>query len=135
MMRSLLEGYLPTFKRHPLGCEAESLLILKPSQQMCYYDNKLFGGYLALLMDRILADCCKQCKPAVTAYLNTSFVQSVPPTVPILLRAWPDKVEGRKLYLKGSIRIPGKASQGWVEAIKADALFIRPRGWEEEESG
>jgi hypothetical protein len=65
---------------------------------MCYYDSKLFGGYLAFLMDRILADCCR---PAFTGYLNTSFVRPVPPKVPILLRAWPDKVEDRKIYLKG----------------------------------
>ncbi|CAG8010714.1 unnamed protein product [Penicillium nalgiovense] len=44
MMRSLFEGYRPTFKPHSLGYEAESLLLLTPSQQMCYYDGKLFGG-------------------------------------------------------------------------------------------
>jgi acyl-coenzyme A thioesterase PaaI-like protein len=94
---------------------------------MCYYNGKLFGGYIALLMDQILADSCK---PAVTAYLNTSYLQSVPPTAPILLRAWPDRVEGRKIYLKGSLQIPGKASQDWVDAIKTEALFIRPKHWE-----
>ena len=91
---------------------------------MCYYNGKLFGGYIALLMDRILADCCK---PAVTAYLNTSYVQSDPPTTPIFLRAWPDRVESRNIYLKGSLQIPGKVPQDWVDAIKTDALFIRPK--------
>ena len=75
---------------------------------MCYYNRKLFGGYIALLMDHILADCCKLA--AVTATLNTSYLQSVPLTAPILLRAWPDRVEGRKIYLKGSLRILGKTS-------------------------
>jgi hypothetical protein len=124
MMNLLFQGYHATFKPHPLRWEAESILLLGPTQQMCYYNGKLFGGYIALLMDRILADCCK---PAVTAYLTTSYLQSVPPTAPILLRAWPDKVEGRKIYLKGSLQIPGKVPQDWIEAIKADALFIRPR--------
>ncbi|KAJ5849406.1 hypothetical protein N7455_009262 [Penicillium solitum] len=124
MMNSLLQGYRPTFKPHPLGREAESLLLLSPAQQMCYYNGKLFGGYIALLMDRIIADCCK---PAVTAYLNTSYLQSVPPTAPILLRAWPDRVEGRKIFLKGSLQIPGKASQDWIEAVKTEALFIGPK--------
>ncbi|CAG8025796.1 unnamed protein product [Penicillium nalgiovense] len=128
MMRSLLQGYRPTFKPHKLGWEAESLLLLTPSQQMCYYDGKLFGGYIALLMDRILADCCKhKHKPAFTAYLNTSFIHSVPPSAPILLRAWPEKVEGRKVFLKGSIRIPGKSPHDWIDAIQTDALFIRPK--------
>jgi hypothetical protein len=127
MMDSLLQGYLPKFKPHPLGWEVESLMSLSPAQQMCYYNGKLFGGYIALLMDQILADSCKN---AVTATLNTSYLQSVPPTAPILLRAWPDRVEGRKVYLKGSLQIPGKSSQNWVDAIKTEALFIRPKDWE-----
>ncbi|EKV07081.1 hypothetical protein PDIG_65780 [Penicillium digitatum PHI26] len=127
MMRSLFKGYNPTFKLHPLRWEAESLLLLSPTQQICYYNGKLFGGYIALLMDRILADSCKS---AVTAYLNTSDLHSVPPTAPILLRAWPDRVEGRKVYLKGSLQIPGKVPQDWIEAITADALFIKPKDWE-----
>lgn len=94
---------------------------------MCYYDGKLFGGYIALLMGRIIADCCKS---AVTAYLNMSYLHSVPPTAPILLRAWPDRVEGRKIYLKGSLQVPGKVPQGWMEAITAYALFIKPKAWE-----
>ncbi|OQE72624.1 hypothetical protein PENNAL_c0095G01588, partial [Penicillium nalgiovense] len=120
-------GYNPTFKLHPLGWEAESLLLLSPTQQMCYYNGKLFGGYIALLVDRILADSCKS---AVTASLNTSYLHSVSPTAPILLRAWPDRVEGRKIYLKGSLQIPGKVPQDWIEAITVDALFIKPKDWE-----
>lgn len=88
--------------------EVEYLLFLSPAQQMCYYNGKLFGGYIALLIDRIPADGCKL---AVIAYLNTSYLQLVPPTAPILLHAWPDKVKDRNIYLKGSLWILGKASQ------------------------
>jgi hypothetical protein len=95
-MGFLLQGYNPIYKQHRLGREIESLLLLGPSQQMCYYSGKLFGGYLTFLMDRILADCCEE--PAFTASLNTSFKKSVPPRVPIMLRAWPEKIEGRKIY-------------------------------------
>lgn len=127
-MLSLFQGYRPVSKPHRLGQEMESLLLLGPSQRMCYYDGKLFGGYVMFLMDRILADCCKDMdKPAFTAYLNTSFLLSIPPTVPIVLRAWPEKIEGRKIFLKGSVQIPGKSSNEWLDAIQADALFIRPR--------
>ncbi|KAE8388966.1 hypothetical protein BDV23DRAFT_184817 [Aspergillus alliaceus] len=81
-MRLLFIGYHPVFKSHPLGCEVESLLELSPEQQICYYPDKLFGGYSAFLMDHILADCCKPTadEPAFTAYLNTSFKRPVPPT-------------------------------------------------------
>lgn len=126
IMLSLFQGYRPVFKPHHLGWEVESRLLLSPSQQMCYYDGKLFGGYVAFLMDRILADCCK---PAFTAYLNTSFLLPIPPTAPILLRAWPDKVEGRKIFLKGSVQIAGNNSNEWLDAIHAEALFIRPKNW------
>lgn len=134
-MRSLFDGYHPTFKRHLLGCEVEALLLLSPSQQMCYYEGKLFGGYVTLLLDRILADCCRPpdrvvagCGPAFTAYLNTSFLLPVPPNGPILLRAWPEKVDGRKIFLKGCVQIPGKAPSEWLDAITAESLFIRPKG-------
>ncbi|KAB8212793.1 hypothetical protein BDV33DRAFT_210852 [Aspergillus novoparasiticus] len=128
LLNTLLHGYRPTFRRHPLGWEADALLELAPCQQMCYYDGKLFGGYLALLLDRILADCCQ---PAVTAYLHTSFLHSVPPDVPIRLRAWPEKVDRRKIYLVGSIQIPGSTAGETVEAIRARALF--ELGWQSPE--
>ena len=124
MLQSLLEGYNPIFRPHHLGREAEAVLKLVPQQQMCYYDGKMFGGYLSLLLDQILADCCR---PAVTAYLNTSFKHPVPPHVPIRLRAWPDKIEGRKIYLQGSIHIPGEKEGEAIEAIHVTALFIRPK--------
>ena len=43
---------------------------LSPSQQMCYYDGKLFGGYLTFLMNRIVDVCCR---PAVTVYRPLCF--------------------------------------------------------------
>ena len=127
-MRLLFKGYRPVFKSHPLGCEVESLLLLSPPQQICYYQDKLFGGCITFLMDRILADCCKPTagEPAFTAYLNTSFKLSVPPTTPVRLHACPVKIDGRKIYLKGSLQITGPCGK-WIDTISADALFIRPR--------
>ncbi|KAB8070463.1 hypothetical protein BDV29DRAFT_160410 [Aspergillus leporis] len=124
LLRSLLQGYHPTFRRHPLGMKAEALIKLASRQQMCYYDGKIFDEYLTLLLDRILADCCRL---AVTAYFNTSFPHSVPPDVPIRLRAGPEKVEGRKFYLTASIQIPGSEEGEFIDAIRASALFVRPR--------
>jgi acyl-coenzyme A thioesterase PaaI-like protein len=126
MMLSLFQGYRPQFKYHTLGREVEALMHLKPHQRMCYYEGKLFGGYIAFLIDRILADCCER-KPAYTASLNTSFLLAIPPDVPIMLRAWPVKVDGRKTFLEGSVQIPGKTTGEWVNAIKAEALFIEPK--------
>jgi hypothetical protein len=124
LLRSLLEGYRPAFRPHPLGKQASASITLSPQQQMCYYERKLFGGYLTILLDRILADCCPS---AVTAYLNTTFLHFVPPDASIHLRAWPEKVDGRKVYLAGTIQIP-KSSQGdLIDAVRAHALFVRPK--------
>ena len=134
-MRSLFKGYNPVFKPHRLGYEVEALLILGPSQRMCYYDGKLFGGYTAFLLDRILADCCKPthwvtqktCEPAFTAYLKTTYLLPISPTAPMFLRAWPHKVEGRKIELRGSVQVSGVTSGQWVDAVQAEALFIKPK--------
>lgn len=48
------------------------------------------------------------------------------PAPPICLRAWPEKIEGRKIYLHGSVQIPGYGGEV-VEAIHANALFIQPK--------
>jgi hypothetical protein len=127
-MHLLFKGYRPVFKRHPLGYEVESLLLLSPQQQMCYHQGNLFGGYAACLLDRILADCCNSTSsdPAFTAYLNTSFRRPVPPKAQVRLRAWPVKIDRRKIYLEGSLDIIGTCGQ-WIEAISADALFVTPR--------
>ncbi|KAJ1713204.1 hypothetical protein NYO67_4606 [Aspergillus flavus] len=124
LLQRLLEGYRPVFQAHPLGREVSASLTLSPQQQMCYYERKLFGGYLTFLLDWILADCCPS---AVTAYLNTTFLHAVPPDASIHLRAWPEKVDGRKVYLAGTIQIL-KGSQGDViDAVRAHALFVRPK--------
>ena len=123
-MNFLFKGYRPKYRQHYLGREVECLLLLAPSQQICYYEGKIFGGYLAFLMDRILADCCEG--TAFTATLNTSFKRPVPPETPILLRAWPEKIEDRKIFLKGLIQIPGEPGK-WVDAVVSQALFIKPK--------
>ncbi|KAE8406786.1 hypothetical protein BDV37DRAFT_52901 [Aspergillus pseudonomiae] len=43
------------------------------------------------------------------------------------LHAWPERVEGRKVYLTASIQIPGKVEGEFIDAIRANALFVRPR--------
>lgn len=124
LLQSLLEGYRPAFRPHPLAKEPSDSSTLSPQLQMCYYERKLFGGYLTFLLDRILADCCPS---AVTAYLNTSFLHAVPPDASIHLRAWPEKVDGRKVYLAGTIQIPKSRQGGLIDAVRAHALFVQPK--------
>ncbi|KAJ5292121.1 hypothetical protein N7478_001372 [Penicillium angulare] len=112
-MDLLFDGYRPIYKRHALGWEVESTFLLSTSQQMCYYKDKLFGGYATFLMDRILVDSCKPTteEPAFTAYLNTSFKRPIAPTTPIMLRAWPEKLDGRKTFVRGSVHVLGESDE------------------------
>ncbi|KAF9890706.1 hypothetical protein FE257_005572 [Aspergillus nanangensis] len=124
LLQCLLEGYQPTIRPHRLGRELEAVLQLSRRQQMCYYEGKLFGGYLTFLLDQILADCCK---PAVTAYLHTDFARPIAPHETIHLRAWPEKIEGRKVFLRGAIQVSADHGHGMVDAVQARALFIRSK--------
>lgn len=62
--------------------------------------------------------------PGRTAYLKTDFRAIVPIETPIRLRAWFDREEGRKRYLRGEMW------SGDTLCAEADALFVgmRPAG-------
>ncbi|KAB8240021.1 HotDog domain-containing protein [Aspergillus flavus] len=108
----------------PLGKASETTLSLTPDQATCYYPGMLHGGVSAFLLDHLFADCCS---PAVTARLEVSYHRPVPPDIPIIIRVWPVKVEGRKKYMKGCIRVREDRTGKIVDAIEAEALFIQPK--------
>lgn len=100
-------------------------MVLDPEQKICYYPDKLHGGYLAFLMDEHFANCCPS---AVTAWFNMDFLKSINPNVTRLaLRAWPVKINGRKIYMEGSITIPDESTGKELLAARASALFVIPR--------
>lgn len=101
-------------------------MVLDAEQKICYYPGKLHGGYLAFLMDEHFANCCPL---AVTAHFNMDFLHSINPDIAVLaLRAWPVKIDGRKIYMEGSITIPDENTDRELLAARATALFILPRG-------
>jgi hypothetical protein len=61
------------------------------------------------------------------ANLTLSYLQPVNPWVPLLFSVWPVKVEGRKTYMEGCIKILDAETGAMIEAVRAKALFIRPR--------
>lgn len=75
-------------------------------------------------MDHQFADCCKQ-NAAVTASLTVDFKYPIQPNTEVLLEARAIKIEGRKIFMKGSISIPEKETM--VVAARATALFIIPK--------
>lgn len=124
LRQSLLDGYRPDFRQSGGGREAKAALMLGPHQKICYYPGKLHGGYQAFLMDHLFADCCS---PALTANLSIDYMLPIPPRTTLVLNAWPAKIEGRKIFMEGSIMIAKEMTGEIVPAARAKALFIVPK--------
>ncbi|KAA8641549.1 PaaI family thioesterase [Aspergillus tanneri] len=108
----------------PLGQITETTVRLTPDQRVCFYPGKLHGGVSALLLDHMFANCCN---PAVTAQLSVKYYRSIPPEVPITIRVWQAKTDGRKKYMKGCICMRDESTGSMINAVEADALFIQPK--------
>lgn len=120
----LLQGYRPQFDVNSIGQKAQVALSLHPRQRICYYPNLLHGGYQAFLLDHLFADCCH---PAVTAELKVSYSRPIPPDSTLLLKVWPTKANGRKIYMSGSITPITQCQDKETPAVMAEALFILPK--------
>lgn len=124
LLEGLLDGYRPTVCPVDHGQEGRAVFALRPHQAICYYPGKLHGGYQALLIDQLLADCCR---PAVTASLSIDYKRPIEPGTRMRLRVWPVKRDGRKIHMEGSIMIPTNETGAMVLATQIRALFVTPK--------
>ncbi|GFF57624.1 hypothetical protein IFM51744_09277 [Aspergillus udagawae] len=124
LKKALMGDYSPIIRTVDLGKEAEYMTSLEPRQRICYYPGKLHGGIQAFYLDNLFADCCRG---ALTANLTLSYLRPVNPQAPLSFSVWPVKVEGRKTYMEGCIKIPDAKTGAMIEAVRAKALFIKPR--------
>lgn len=81
------------------------------------------GGAVALLFDEVLGILASASAKAITrtAYLHTDFRALTPVDVDLQVSAWIDRVEDRKIFLRGEVR------HGDVVCAEADGLFLRLR--------
>ncbi|MEG9227535.1 hotdog domain-containing protein [Aeromicrobium sp. Sec7.5] len=81
------------------------------------------GGAVALLFDEALGILASASAKAITrtAYLNTDFRALTPIDTELAVSAWIDRVEDRKIFVRGEIR------HGSTVCAEADALFLRLR--------
>lgn len=81
------------------------------------------GGAVALLFDEVLGILASASAKAITrtAYLHTDFRALTPVDVDLQVSAWIDRVEDRKIFLRGEIR------HGDVVCAESDGLFLRLR--------
>lgn len=77
------------------------------------------GGILALLIDHAMGCVAASPeRPAMTARLTLHYRRPTPLDVPLAVAVRLDKIEGRKLHLKASIKAHGKVT------VEADAIFL-----------
>jgi hypothetical protein len=77
------------------------------------------GGVIAELFDELLGTTALlTAQPGMTARLDVSYRQPTPILTPLDLEAWCDRVDGRKVYMKGAIRLDGEVT------AEAEGLFI-----------
>ena len=81
------------------------------------------GGFVSVILDEVIGTAAEYERPAekstMTAYLKVDFKKPVPTPSIILCRAWLEKVEGRKLWGRGTI----EDGEGVVLAT-GEALFV-----------
>lgn len=79
------------------------------------------GGAVTLLFDEVLGILASIAAKTITrtAYLHTDYRALTPIDVELTATGWIDRVEGRKIFVKGELR------HGDVVCAEADALFLQ----------
>ncbi|KAI1146796.1 thioesterase superfamily protein [Nemania diffusa] len=72
------------------------------------YADVCHGGLVTTILDEAIG------------MLNTNFIKPVPTPITILTRTWLTKVEGRKLFMQGTIE-----DEHGIVLVRADALYIQ----------
>ena len=78
------------------------------------------GGMIAAMFDEMLGFA--QLGPGFTAYLKIDYRRPTPLNRPLQLRAWVDRVDGRKRWIRGTSTLDGTL------LAEAEGLFIAPKG-------
>lgn len=92
------------------------------------HSGMMHGGLLAVLLDECMGRTCfplLENQVAVTAALNISYRAPIHVPGTILIEAAAEKVEGRKAWVKASVKKPGTPE---ILIATATALFIEPKG-------
>ena len=80
------------------------------------------GGVVAALMDEMLGLAQQVAKIAgYTGTITTRFRAPTPTYTPLVLEAWVDRIEGRKVFMAGTMHA------GERLCAEADGIFISPR--------
>ncbi len=99
-------------------------------ESLCGHPGIVHGGLLATMLDEGLARACFPALPnkiGVTASLKIDYRVPCPAGSYVVLKAYTEKVEGRKAWVKGWIELLGEEDGTGVKVVEAEALFVEPR--------
>ncbi|KAL4804341.1 HotDog domain-containing protein [Aspergillus unguis] len=112
--------------------KSHSTTIFHTGTHMCGHPGYIHGGFLSVMFDEVFAHCVSQSFPSgtgMTANLNVDFRKPALPNRVYVLQAETVKVEGRKAWVEGALRMmPANGMEGEeVLVAEARALFVEPK--------
>ncbi|KAL4749779.1 hypothetical protein BDW72DRAFT_204444 [Aspergillus terricola var. indicus] len=114
--------------------QSRAVTVFHTGRDMCGHPGYVHGGFLSVMFDEVFAHCVSQSFPSgtgMTANLNVDFRKPALPERVYVLRAETVKVEGRKAWVEGVMKMmPAKKTASEDEAVlvaEARALFIEPK--------
>jgi acyl-coenzyme A thioesterase PaaI-like protein len=123
---------VPPLNFNENGVELPSMVqIMYLGPALCGHPGIVHGGLLATMLDEGLARACFDALPnkiGVTASLKIDYRVPCPAGSYVVLKAYTQKVEGRKAWVKGWIELLGKEDAEGTKVVEADALFVEPKG-------
>ncbi|MEU1367465.1 PaaI family thioesterase [Streptomyces sp. NPDC005803] len=82
------------------------------------------GGMSAMLLDELMGRACAEAgMPAMTIALQVSYHRPIPVETPLRLSAHVTRIEGRKVFVDGSIN---NATDSAELLVSADGTFVAP---------
>jgi acyl-coenzyme A thioesterase PaaI-like protein len=123
---------VPPLNFNENGVELPSMVqIMYLGPALCGHPGIVHGGLLATMLDEGLARACFDVLPnkiGVTASLKIDYRVPCPAGSYVVLKAYTQKVEGRKAWVKGWIELLGEEDAEGTKVVEAEALFIEPKG-------
>jgi acyl-coenzyme A thioesterase PaaI-like protein len=112
------------YKNPPPGSfKHEIISILKLGSGVSGHPDICHGGFVSTLLDEVIGTAAEDIRPhdksTMTAYLKVDYKKPIPTPVVMMCRGWVEKMEGRKIYGKGTV----EDGEGGIMAV-GEALFI-----------
>jgi acyl-coenzyme A thioesterase PaaI-like protein len=115
--------------------QSELIVVYHLGSRLCGHKGIIHGGLLATLVDESFCRCGFPVLPnklGVTAKLDIQYLAPTPANSIVVIRAFTTSVEGRKVYIDGTLsQLPAPKDydleKELVVSVKAKVLLVEPR--------